>query len=105
MELNTIQPIRVSPLDAQRMILSYLRMVNYAPQRTSEIAKALNIQPSCIRRAGLYLAVHGQIRADLIPGKGRGEYMFTLEQLDLFEDHKEVPKKSIVQRIKALLFS
>jgi hypothetical protein len=84
------------------MLLSYLRMANYVPQRTSEVAKALNIHSSCIRRAGLFLASHGRLRADLVPGRGKGEYLFTLEQLDLFDDHKDEPKKSIWQRIKSL---
>ena len=96
------EPIRVAAADAQRMVMAYLRISNYVPQRTSEIAKALNIHSSCIRRAGLFLASHGKIRADLVPGRGKGEYMFTLEQLDLFDDHKEEPKRSIWQRIKEL---
>mgnify|MGYP003344113669 FL=1 len=95
-------PIKVAPLDAQRMVMSYLRMCNYVPQRTSEIARALNVQPSCIRRAGLYLAAHGRLRAELVPGRGKGEYMFILEQLDLFDDHKDEPKQSLWQRIKSL---
>ena len=96
------EPIKVAAGDAQKMVMAYLRMVNYIPQRTSEISKALNIHSSCIRRAGLYLASHGKIRADLVPGRGKGEYMFTLEQLDLFDDHKEEPKRSIWQRLKEL---
>jgi len=96
------EPIKVAAADAQKALLAYLRMSNYVPQRTSEIAKALNIHSSCIRRAGLFLASHGKIRADLVPGRGKGEYMFTLEQLDLFEDHKEAPKQSIWQRLKGL---
>ena len=96
------EPIKVATADAQKALLAYLRMSNYVPQRTSEIAKALNIHSSCIRRAGLYLASHGKLRADLVPGRGKGEYLFTLDQLDLFEDHKEEPKQSIWQRIKGL---
>ena len=96
------EPIRVAAADAQRMVMAYLRISNYVPQRTSEIAKALNIHSSCIRRAGLFLASHGKIRADLVPGRGKGEYMFTLEQLDLFDDHREEPKRSIWQRLKEL---
>lgn len=95
------EPIKVAPADAQRLLLAYLRMSNYIPQRTSEVAKALNIHSSCIRRAGLFLASQGRLRADLVPGRGKGEYLFTLEQLDLFEDPVE-PKKSLWQRIKAL---
>lgn len=94
--------IKVAAKDAQKMVLSYLRMANYVPQRTSEISKALNVHSSCIRRAGLYLAHHGRIRADLVPGRGKGEYLFSLEQLDLFDDHKDAPKVSIWQRIKSL---
>ena len=95
-------PIKVAAADAQHMVLSYLRMCNYVPMRTSEISKALNVHSSCIRRAGLYLAAHGRLRADLVPGRGKGEYLFTLEQLDLFDDHKDEPKLSIWQRIKGL---
>lgn len=96
------EPIKVAAADAQRLVLSYLRTANYVPQRTSEIAKALNIHSSCIRRAGLYLANHGRIRADLVPGRGKGEYLFTLEQLDLFDDHKEEPKRTLWQFLKSL---
>ena len=53
------------------MVMSYLRMCNYTPQRTSEISKALNVQSSCISRAGLYLAAHGRLRAELVPGRGK----------------------------------
>jgi hypothetical protein len=94
------EPIKVAAADAQQMVLAYLRASNYIPQRTSEISSALNVHSSCIRRAGLYLAAHGRLRADLVPGRGKGEYMFTLEQLDLFDDHREPPKKSIWQQIK-----
>ena len=95
-------PIKVAAGDAQQMVLSYLRMCNYIPQRTSEIAKAMNVHSSCIRRAALYLAAHGRLRAELVPGRGKGEYMFILEQLDLFDDHKDEPKQSLWQRIKSL---
>lgn len=95
-------PIKVAPLDAQRMVMSYLRMCNYVPQRTSEIARALNVQPSCIRRAGLYLASIGNLRAELVKGRGRGEYLFILEQLDLFDDSKP-EKKTLWQRLKELV--
>ena len=96
------EPIKVVAADAQMMLLAHLRACNYIPQRTSEIAKSLGIHSSCIRRAGLYLANHGRLRADLVPGRGKGEYLFTLDQLDLFDDHKEEPKRSIWQRLKEL---
>jgi len=92
------EPIKVAAAEAQRMVLQHLRMRNYVPQRTSEISSALNVHSSCIRRAGLYLSAHGRLRADLVPGRGKGEYLFTLEQLDLFDDHKEPP--NLWQRIK-----
>ena len=80
------EPIKVTAKDAQAMLLAHLRACNYIPQRTSELSKALNIQPSCIRRAGLALASRNVLQADLIKGRGKGEYLFTLQQLDLFYD-------------------
>lgn len=93
------KPIKVAAKDAQVMLLAHLRACNYIPQRTSEISKALNIHSSCIRRAGLYLASHGRLRADLVPGRGKGEYIFTLEQLDLFDDYKEEPSRLTLEGI------
>jgi hypothetical protein len=91
-----VEPIKVAAKDAQVAVMAYLRQCNYIPQRTSELSKALNIHPSCIRRAGLTLAASGRLRADLVKGKGRGEYLFTLEQLDLFDDYKEPPRLSLI---------
>ena len=90
--------ITVEPKAAQAMVMAFLRSCNYTPMRTSELSRALGVQPSCIRRAGLALVAKGRLRADLVPGRGRGEYLFTLQQLDLFEDHKEPP--NLWQRIK-----
>jgi hypothetical protein len=97
-----VEPIKVAAKDAQVAVMAYLRQCNYIPQRTSELSKALNIHPSCIRRAGLTLAASGRLRADLVKGKGRGEYMFTLEQLDLFDDHKE-PRRLFLVGVRAAL--
>lgn len=90
--------ITVEPKAAQAMVMAFLRSCNYTPMRTSELSKALGVHSSCIRRAGLALVAKGRLRADLVPGRGRGEYLFTLQQLDLFEDHKEPP--NLWQRIK-----
>lgn len=97
------EPIKVAAGDAQQMLMAYLRTGNYAPQRTSEISKALNIHSSCIRRAGLFLASRGKLRADLVPGRGKGEYLFTLEQLDLFEDYKEPPSRLTLEGIRTAM--
>ena len=97
--MSEVVPIKVAAGDAQKMLMAYLRSVNYVPQRTSEISKALNIHSSCIRRAGLFLASRGKLRADLVPGRGKGEYLFTLEQLDLFEDYKEPPSRLTLEGI------
>ena len=86
-----LKPISVTAKDAQAMLLAHLRACNYIPQRTSELSRALNIQPSCIRRAGLALAARNVLQADLVKGKGRGEYLFTLQQLDLFYDQRPEP--------------
>ena len=90
--------ITVEPKAAQAMVMAFLRSCNYTPMRTSELSRALGVHSSCIRRAGLALVAKGRLRADLVPGRGRGEYLFTLQQLDLFDDHKEPP--SLWQRIK-----
>lgn len=97
--MTELVPMKVAAADAQRMLMAYLRTVNYIPQRTSEISKALNIHSSCIRRAGLFLANRGRLRADLVPGRGKGEYLFTLEQLDLFDDYKEPPPRLTLEGI------
>ena len=97
------EPIKVAAADAQQLLMAYLRTGNYAPQRTSEISKALNIHSSCIRRAGLFLASRGKLRADLVPGRGKGEYLFTLEQLDLFEDYKEPTSRLTLEGIRTAM--
>ena len=56
------------------------------------------MQSSVVRRAGLYLSSHLQLDAQRVSGTGKGEYLFTLRQLDLFEDQK--PPASIWQKVK-----
>ena len=70
--------------------------------KTSELAKMTKMPISITRRAALYLAAHHQLHAEIIAGRGKGEYLFKLTQLDLFEDVKPLP--SLWQRIKSKLF-
>lgn len=88
---------RIKPEAARAMVLAALRAHDYKG-RTSELAQWTGLQSSVVRRAGLYLALQSQIVAVLLPGRGKGEYLFHLQQLDLFEDQK--PLVSIWQRIK-----
>ena len=99
-----MEKTKLSSAEVQKKLLAHLRYCNYIPQRTSELSTALGIQSSAIRRAGLYLANHGRLRADLVKHGGRKEYLFTLEQLDLFEDNiTTVP--SLFSRLKSFVLS
>ncbi len=88
---------RISPEDARAMVLAQLRRHDYQG-RTSELAAWTGLPSSVVRRAGLYLAGHDQLHAELVPGRGKGEYLFRLTQLDLFEDGGKPP--TFWQRIK-----
>lgn len=90
-------PIRVSPEDARAMVLAQLRKHDYKG-KTSELAQWTGLPSSVVRRAALYLASKQQVVAVLLPGRGKGEYLFHLQQLDLFEDTPQ--KVSLLQRIK-----
>ena len=100
--MTTSKPVRMSSEEVQTAILAFLRQSNYVPQRTSEISKALGFQPSCVRRAGLALVSRGVLQADLVKGRGRGEYLFILQQLDLFYDQKPAPSLSLNRILEAL---
>ena len=76
---------RIKPEEARAMVLAALRAHDYKG-RTSELAQWTGLPSSVVRRAGLYLASQSQIVAVLLPGRGKGEYLFHLQQLDLFED-------------------
>lgn len=67
------------------MVLAQLRRNNYQG-RTSELAQWTGLPSSVVRRAGLYLASRLLVQAELVPGRGKGEYLFVLKQLDLFQD-------------------
>ena len=89
---------RISPEDARAMILAQLRRNGYQG-RTSELATWTGMPSSVVRRAGLYLAAKDKLQAELTPGRGAGEYLFRLTQLDLFEDGGRPP--TFWQKIKS----
>ena len=80
-------PVKIAPAQARAMILQALRKHNYTG-KTTEIAEWAQMHSSVVRRAGLALAKESKIEAVLVPGRGKGEYRFTITQLDLFEDVK-----------------
>ena len=86
---------------ARKKVLDALRKNGYQA-KTSELAKMTKMPISITRRAALYLAAHHQLHAEIIAGRGKGEYLFKLTQLDLFEDVKPLP--SLWRRIKSKLF-
>lgn len=77
--------IRVKPEEARARVLAALRANDYKGS-TSQLAQWTGLQSSVVRRAGLFLAAHVQLDAERVSGTGKGEYLFTLRQLDLFED-------------------
>lgn len=87
---------------ARKKVLDALRKNGYQA-KTSELARLTKMPISITRRAALYLAAHHQLHAEIIAGRGKGEYLFKLTQLDLFDDAKPLP--SLWQRIKSKLFS
>lgn len=85
-------------LDVREAVLAQLRLHNYTG-KTTEIAQWTGLQPSVVRRCCLVMANKNEIEAVLVPGRGKGEYRFTLIQLDLFLDSKHKP--SLWQRVKS----
>ena len=89
---------RIKPEEARAMVLAALRAHDYKG-KTSELAQWTGLPSSVVRRAALYLASKNQVLAVLVLGRGKGEYIFHLQQLDLFEDYK--PPASIWQKVKS----
>ena len=89
---------RIKPEEARAMVLAALRAHDYKG-RTSELAQWTGLPSSVVRRAGLYLASHLQLDVQRATGTSKGEYLFTLRQLDLFEDQK--PPATIWQKVKS----
>ena len=87
---------RIKPEEAREMILAQLRRNGYEG-RTSELAQWTGLPSSVVRRAGLFLANELRLQAQLMPGRGSGEYVFKLTQLDLFQDAKP---ETFWQRLK-----
>ena len=88
---------RIKPEEARAKVLAALRAREYKG-KTSELAQWTGLPSSVVRRAGLYLASHLQLDAQRVSSTGKGEYLFTLRQLDLFEDQK--PPATIWQKVK-----
>ena len=88
---------RVKPEEARARVLAALRAHDYKG-KTSELAEWTGMQSSVVRRAALYLVSHLKLDAQRVSGTGKGEYLFTLRQLDLFEDQK--PPTTIWQQVK-----
>lgn len=89
---------RIKPEEARAKVLAALRAHDYKG-KTSELAQWTGLPSSVVRRAGLYLSSHLQLDAQRATGAAKGEYLFTLRQLDLFEDHK--PPATIWQKVKS----
>lgn len=91
---------RVKPEEARAAVLAALRAHEYKGS-TSELAQWTGLQSSVVRRAGLYLASHLQLDALRVSGTSKGEYLFTVRQLDLFLDQKPPAMlRQIWQRVK-----
>jgi hypothetical protein len=93
-----VNTTRIKPEEARAMVLAALRDNDYKG-KTSELAQWTGLPSSVVRRAGLYLSSHLQLDAQRATGAAKGEYLFTLRQLDLFEDHK--PPATIWQKVKS----
>lgn len=88
---------KISPEEARSMVLAQLRKNNYQG-KTSELAQWTGLPSSVVRRAGLFMSNRMQLEAELMPGRGKGEYLFRVTQLDLFEDGN---KTSLWQKVKS----
>lgn len=78
---------RIKPKEARASVLAALRAHDYKGS-TTELAQWTGLQVSVVRRAGLYLATRLQLDATRVSGTGKGEYLFTIRQFDLFLDQK-----------------
>ena len=88
----------IKPEEARALVLAQLRKNGYQG-KTSELAQWTGLPSSVVRRAGLFLAGRLQLEAELVPGRGKGEYLFRLTQLDLFEDGQK--PAGLWQRLKS----
>ena len=91
---------KVTPAVVREMVLAQLRLHNYTG-KTTEIAQWTGLQPSVVRRCCLVMAGKNEVEAVIVPGRGKGEYRFTITQLDLFYDAKHTP--TFWQKLKSAI--
>ena len=89
---------RTPSFDYRQQVMACLRK---KPMRTSELAEALGLEKIKVRQTGLRLQSEHSVRAEIIPGRGKGEYLFTMVQDDLFW-HSMSLKMTFWQRLKYL---
>ena len=89
---------RTPSFDYRQQVMACLRK---KPMRTSELAEALGLEKIKVRQTGLRLQSEHCVRADIIPGRGKGEYLFTMVQDDLFWQSMAL-KMTFWQRLKYL---
>ena len=85
-------------IDYRQQVMACLRK---KPMRTSELAEALGLEKIKMRQTGLRLQSEHSVRAEIIPGRGKGEYLFTMVQDDLFWQSMSL-KMTFWQRLKYL---
>lgn len=85
-------------IDYRQQVMACLRK---KPMRTSELAEVLGLEKSKMRQTGLRLQSEHSVRAEIIPGRGKGEYLFTMVQDDLFWQSMSL-KMTFWQRLKYL---
>ena len=85
-------------IDYRQQVMACLRK---KPMRTSELAEALGLEKIKMRQTGLLLQSEHCVRAEIIPGRGKGEYLFTMVQDDLFWQSMSL-KMTFWQRLKYL---
>ena len=83
------------------MVLAALRANGYKGS-TSQLAQWTGLPSSVVRRAALYLASDLLLNALRVSGKNKGEYLFTLHQLDLFLDQK--PPTTLWQKVRSWFY-
>ena len=85
-------------IDYRQQVMACLRK---KPMRTSELAEALGLEKIKVRQTALLLQSEHSVRAEIIPGRGKGEYLFTMVQDDLFWQSMAL-KMTFWQRLKYL---
>ncbi len=85
-------------IDYRQQVMACLRK---KPMRTSELAEALGLEKSKMRQTGLRLQSENFVVAKIISGRGKGEYLFTMVQDDLFWQSMSL-KMTFWQKLKYL---